>query len=143
MLNLFRKKSTSVEKPKTLGQLGEEFAQTVYLQNGFKIIGANVFNTKGLRRGEIDFVASNKQKIIFVEVKTRSGGSRFGSAEESVNFFKQQKILKAVKWYLLANPEYVKLIPQIDVCIVEHGLVDKTFNCAKIISNAVEDINSG
>ncbi len=141
MLN-WLKKSSATEKPKTLGRLGEEFAQEEYKSLGFKIIAANEYNKKGKQLGEIDFIAANKQKIIFVEVKTRTVGiEKFGTAEESVNVFKQVKILKAVKMYLLHNSKYQSLQPQIDVCVVEYSDIDKCFKPAKIIVNAVEDWN--
>ena len=127
-------------KPKTLGQLGEEFAQGEYRRRGYKIIAANFFNPKGLRLGEIDFIAKDKKKIIFVEVKTRTiGDVKFGSAGEAVNTFKQVKLLKSAKIFLLKNQQYQPLMPQIDVCAVEFLPVDKIFRCAKILSNAVED----
>ncbi len=142
MFNWLKPKPKTIEKPKTLGQLGEEFAQGIYRQKGYEIIGENVYNKKGLRKGEIDFIAVNKQKIIFVEVKTRSNeSSRFGSAEDSVNYFKQIKLLRAVKLYLLQNQEYAKFQPQIDVCIIEHSKLDNSFKCGKILMNAVEDFN--
>lgn len=140
MFNLF-KKPTVIEKPKTLGQLGEEFAQKIYEEKGYEILGANVFNKKGLRKGEIDFIAKNKTEIVFVEVKTRANveTGKFGSAAESVNMFKQAKFLRAVKLYLLSNPQYQDLRPRIDVCLVEQSRVDYSLKCAKIIANAVED----
>jgi putative endonuclease len=140
MLNWLKPKP-KIQPLKTLGQCGEEFAQEVYRQKGFEIVGTNVYNKKGLRKGEVDFIAKDKQKIIFVEVKTRSGISKFGRGEEAVNFFKQQKLLKAVKLYLLQNQEYLKLQPQIDVCVIEHNELDNSFKCAKILMNAVEDTN--
>src|SRR4051812_44319708 len=112
MLTWFSKKE---QKPKSLGQLGEEFAQEVYKNRGYEIVAANFFNKKGLRKGEIDFIAANKQLVIFVEVKTRhTGPNRFGKGAESVNIFKQIKLLKAVKIFLLQNPKYRELQPQID-----------------------------
>src|SRR5690242_9290813 len=99
MFNWLKPKPQNIEKPKTLGQVGEEFAQDIYKEKGFEIIGTNVYNKKGVRKGEIDFIAKSKEKIIFVEVKTRSVHSSrmFGTAEESVNWSKQLKLLKAVK----------------------------------------------
>ena len=145
---------------KSLGQLGEELAQDEYKKRGLKIIAANFFNKKGLRLGEIDFIACDKKKIIFVEVKTRtSAANKFGSGAEAVDQFKQIKILKAVKVFLQKNPKYGNLQPQIDVCIVlangvdpvksaESGSAKRLFNrvdkgaeSVKIISNAVEDWN--
>ncbi len=139
MFNWLKPKST---KPKTLGQMGEEFAQKEYKQRAYSIIAANFFNKKGLRLGEIDFIAKNKSQIIFVEVKTRSSAeSKFGTAAESVNVFKQLKILKAVKVFLQRHPKYQTLQPQIDVCIISYNELDKNPFSAKIIANAVEDWN--
>ena len=137
---LWLKNPSADKKPKSLGQLGEEFAQREYKKRGFKIIAANEYNKKGKRLGEIDFIAKNNLKIIFVEVKTRTNGSeRFGKGVESVNVYKQRKILAAVKMYFLRHPKYLNLQPQIDVCVVEYDEFDKSFKPATIIPNAVED----
>jgi putative endonuclease len=137
MFNLFK---SEIKKPKTLGQLGEEFAQTEYRKLGYKIIAANEYNKKGKRLGEIDFIAKNKNTIVFVEVKTRTVGiDKFGKGAEAVDIYKQRKILAAVKMYFLRNRKYADLQPQIDVCVLEYNSVDKSFKPAKIIANAVED----
>ncbi len=141
MFNFFKPRQ-QVSQPKTLGQVGEGFAQELYKRNGYKIVGTNFYNTKGLRLGEVDFIATDKKKIVFVEVKTRkSEQGKYGSGVDSVNYYKQQKILKAVKIFLLQNPEFVEFQPQIDVCLVGLGDVDKQPEYVKIISNAVEDWN--
>ena len=139
MFNLFK---PALKKPKSLGQLGEEFAQGEYKKRGYKIIAANFFNKKGLRKGEVDFIAANKQEIVFVEVKTRHTQSlKFGTGAEAVNVFKQLKLLKAVKIFLQQNPKYQSLRPQIDVCVVAYSELDKQQFSATIIANAVEDWN--
>ena len=131
-----------IVKAKTLGQLGEERAQEEYKRQGCKIIAANEYNKKGKRLGEIDFIAVDKNRIIFVEVKTRNTYStKFGTGAEAVNVFKQRKILAAVKMYFLRKPQYLDLKPQIDMCVMEYDGVDKIFRPAKIIANAVEDWN--
>lgn len=138
----FFKTPQEFERPKTLGQLGEEFAGRHYQKLGYKILQVNVYNKKGLRKGEIDFIAQKKQDLVFVEVKTRkSTQSRFGKAEESVNYFKQQKILKAVKLYFAQNRKMEVLRPRIDICVVLYRELDNSLVCDKIISNAVEDYN--
>jgi len=137
MLNLFKPKE---QKPKSLGQLGEERAQEEYKKLGYKIIAANEYNKKGKRLGEIDFIAKNKNTIVFVEVKTRTAGAdRFGKGVEAVNIYKQQKILRAVKMYFLRQPKMLEFKPQIDVCLMEFNEFDKSFKPAIIIPNAVED----
>ena len=155
MFTLFKKKS---DEAKTLGQQGELFAQEEYKRQGYKIIARNEYNKKGKQLGEIDFIATDKKKIVFVEVKTRTAGiDKFGKGVESVNVFKQRKILLAVKMYLLRHPEHRDLQPQIDVCLIESNPqttiknnpaskpvfngFDKRFKPAIIISNVVEDFN--
>ena len=140
MFNLFKPKPVESKKPKTLGELGEEFAQKEYEKRGYKIIAKNEFNKKGLRRGEIDFIAKAKDHLAFVEVKTRKKGeSKYGTGEEAVNWSKQAKLLQAVKIYLLQNKEFMDLRPQIDVCVIDFNEIDKSFVCANIIANGVED----
>ncbi len=143
MFSWFKTKKPQVlEKPKTLGQLGEEFAQKHYTNLGYEILAANFFNKKGLRKGEIDFVAKDKKTLVFVEVKTRkSENSKFGSAAEAVNVYKQRKLLTAVKMYLLQHPDLRSFRPTIEVCEVLYNEFDKSFRCGNIISNAVEDVN--
>jgi len=142
MFNFFHPKPVTPQKPKTLGQLGEGFAQKEYERRGYKIVESNFFNKKGLRLGEIDFIAKNKDKIIFVEVKTRvSETGKFGFGAEAVDKFKQIKFLKAVKVFLQKNPKFCEFQPQIDVCLIIMPNIDKTPESVKIISNAVEDWN--
>ncbi len=127
---------------KSLGQLGEEFAQQHYKNHGCEIIAANFFNKTGLRKGEIDFIAKIGQQIIFVEVKTRDAlEDAFGGGAESVNHFKQLKLLRAVKLFFLEYPEYEAFVPQIDVCLVTYREFDKPPFSAIIIPNAVDDWN--
>lgn len=125
-----------------LGELGEDIAQKEYIKNGFKILDRNVFNRKGKRAGEIDFIALNSEQIIFVEVKTRTDShGRFGGPAEAVNSFKQIKILKAIKIFLLTHPEFENLRPSIDVCVVKMSNLDINSYSVTIIPNAVEDWN--
>ena len=138
MFNLLR----TSPKVKTLGQAGEEIAQAEYKKRGYEIVAANFFNKKGLRLGEVDFIAKNKKQLVFVEVKTRAVlKGKFGTPEEAVNIFKQMKILKAVKIFLQKNLKYAQFAPQIDVCVVELENIDKSPKSVKIITNAVEDWN--
>ncbi len=125
---------------KSLGQMGEEFSQREYVKQGYKIVASNEYNKKGKRLGEIDFIAKNKERLAFVEVKTRTSGSvKYGTGAEAVDVYKQAKILKAVKIYLLRHPEFSELKPQIDVAVVEFSEIDKAFKSAIIYMNSVED----
>lgn len=130
------------QTPKTLGQIGEEIAQEEYKKKGFRIIAKNEYHHKGKRLGEIDFIAKDKTTLAFVEVKTRkTERGFFGSPLESVNHFKQIKILKAVKLFLLKHQNLAYLRPQIDICTIILPTIDKPPVSVKIYSNAVEDWN--
>ncbi|MEA2088550.1 MAG: YraN family protein [Patescibacteria group bacterium] len=101
-----------LNKNQRFGNWGEETAKKYLVKNGYKILETNYKNYFG----EIDIVAKLKYKVIFIEVKTRSS-RRFGAPEESVNFAKQKKLIKASEKYILENKlsnEY-----QIDVITVE------------------------
>jgi putative endonuclease len=136
------KRNQKDSKPKTLGQIGEEMAQEEYKKSGYDVIAANFFNPKGLRLGEVDFIAVNGEKIIFVEVKTRSSRQgKFGSGAEAVDIYKQRKLLKAVKVFLAGYPKYQSFRPQIDVCEVRVDEIDNRLKSVIIIPNAVEDWN--
>ncbi len=143
MFNLFKKRNIDFSDTSIpLGKRGELVAQDMYHKQGYKIIAANEFNHKGKQAGEIDFVARDDMRIIFVEVKTRADEHGYhGTAVESVNYFKQRKLLKAVKLFLVRNKHYQQLQPKIDVCVVLMGQLDIKPKNVTIISNAVEDTN--
>lgn len=122
--------------------MGELWAQKEYQKRGYAIVAQNEYHHKGKRLGEIDFIAKNKTCLVFVEVKTRTAGpSRFGAGVEAVDRFKQLKMLKAIKQYLLKHPEYQSLRPQIDVCAIEVSNVDSQKYSVTILENSVEDWN--
>lgn len=135
-------KSSKGTRPVSLGRLGELWAQDEYCKQGYTIIAQNEYHHKGKRLGEIDFICRDSQTLIFVEVKTRTCGvDKFGTAAEAVNSFKQRKMLKAIKQYLLKHQELAHLRPQIDVCLIDVTNVDKSLYSARIIMNSVEDWN--
>lgn len=78
-----------------LGLKGEEAAKRYLRKNGFKILDANY----QCRFGEIDIIAQKKDTIVFCEVKTRSEGM-LAAPQESVDYFKQQKIIKTAQIWL-------------------------------------------
>ena len=83
---------------KKLGSFGEKLAVSFLKKKGYKIIETN-WRT---RFGEIDIVCKKGGKIIFVEVRTKSGDS-FCSPEESIGFFKKQKLAQTAEMYLQAK----------------------------------------
>ena len=77
------------------GKLGEDLAAEALRELGYAIL-ARRYRT---RYGEIDIVATDKDTLIFVEVKARRT-DRFGSAAESVTGWKQRRIAAMALDYL-------------------------------------------
>lgn len=83
------------------GRAGEEVAQIYLERQGYLILTKN---WHAGRWGEIDLVAQKGKELVFVEVKSRRG-FMFGTPEEAVNRFKQEKLRGAGQAYLLAHPQ--------------------------------------
>ena len=78
-----------------VGQFGEDLAIKYLLKNKYKIIDRNV----KISYKELDIIAKIKDKIIFIEVKTRTS-QKFGFADESINSKKLHHLKKAINMYL-------------------------------------------
>ena len=91
-----------------VGVFGEDFTVKHLKKQGYKILERNFHS----RFGEIDIIASKKDIIAFVEVKTR-GENAIYSPREAVDFYKQQKCVKTAQMYLVQNS--VELQPRFDV----------------------------
>lgn len=83
---------------KAIGQAGEREARRRLSLDGYSVIDVNW----RCRSGEIDIVAEKDGRLVFVEVRTRSVSSlsRFGSAAESVDYRKMQKVRGAALVYM-------------------------------------------
>lgn len=79
----------------TTGMQGEEIAARYLLSKKYKIIQRNY----RCRYGEIDIIASKKNVLIFVEVKTRRNYA-FGSPLEAVSLKKQCSISSVAQEYI-------------------------------------------
>ncbi|MDP9851322.1 YraN family protein [Corynebacterium lowii] len=83
----------------TLGQQGEDYAASYYLERGARILDRNV----RYRVGEIDLIAEEPGgTVVFVEVKTRSGRG-FGAAE-AVDRRKLLCLRRAASAWLRSRP---------------------------------------
>ncbi len=101
--------------PKNLsGAWGETYAARYLRDAGCQIIAANVSN----RYGEVDIIATDKEYIFFVEVKSR-GANSIATPAESVTYQKQRKIC-GVAASFLQNHHY-DLQPRFDVIEVYLG----------------------
>ncbi|MBP1991356.1 YraN family protein [Paenibacillus eucommiae] len=89
-----------------VGASGEEYAEA-YLHNlGYTIRDRNW----RCRRGEIDIIAEMEGILVFVEVRSRSTEGRYGTAQESVNRRKQQKVRGIAEYYVHQYRKYEETI---------------------------------
>ena len=91
-----------------VGAWGESLAAAYLKKKRYKLVAMNY----SCRYGEIDLIVSNKQFLVFVEVKLRKS-DRFASAFEHVDIHKQKRIRTTAEFFL---SEYqTALQPRFDV----------------------------
>jgi putative endonuclease len=98
---------------KVLGAWGEELAAHYLAVRGYQIQETNVRTP----HGEIDIVCKQADRLIFIEVKTRSS-TRFGFPEEAITKRKISHMLRAAQYYLQQHSE-INGDWQIDVLAIE------------------------
>ena len=91
------------------GRIGEDISAKYLQQIGYQIIERN-FECK---QGEIDIIAIDKEELVFVEVKTRTG-EVYGKPKEAVDKTKKKHIYKSAEYYIYLKHLENKLI-RIDV----------------------------
>ena len=77
-----------------LGRRGERLAADYLERRGYRVVGTGFL----ARRGEIDLVCRRGDRLVLVEVKTRSSGT-FGSPAESVGAGKRRALNAAAAEY--------------------------------------------
>lgn len=82
-------------KHNELGKRGEEMALTYLLDKGWHIVATNWRYS----RAEIDLIGKIQNRLVFVEVKTRSGAT-YGPPEVFVNGKKEKFIFEAANAFM-------------------------------------------
>lgn len=77
------------------GRRAEHLAKRYLEKNGYKIIERNVRYPVG----EIDLIGIEDRVLCFIEVRSKSS-TEWGSPQDSITSAKQQRIIKAARWYL-------------------------------------------
>ncbi|MCX7829994.1 MAG: YraN family protein [Acidobacteria bacterium] len=111
LLSFFGLKNPSDKISK--GIKGEDIARQFLSKKGYKIVERN-FKIKG---GEADLIAKFQEKIIIIEVKTRSS-EKFGTPQSAVNRKKFKRLLLAGTVYCRKNGLSTKSL-QIDVVAIQ------------------------
>ena len=109
---MFEDKTKNFKK----GREGEEIARDFLKEKGFRLIQSNYSNVLG----EIDIIMSDKDWLVFVEVKLKIG-DKYGIPEEMINKNKLSKVKRVAESFLVLEKEAAKNFEKyrIDaVCIV-------------------------
>ena len=83
---------------RNIAKIGENIAATHLKTHGYKILAQNY----RYQRGEIDLIALQGKRIVFVEVKTRRS-LKYGLPQNAVTRQKQKQISKIALAYLQAE----------------------------------------
>ena len=94
------------------GKDGEEKACNYLKSKKYKILEKNY----RCLYGEIDIIAKYNNTLVIIEVKYRKS-AKFGKGYEAVNYTKQQKIIKTLKYYI--NEKNVKMPVRFDVISID------------------------
>jgi putative endonuclease len=82
---------------KSLGNFGEQLARDFLQRRGYVVLASNI----RLSHGEIDVIAKNQNRIIFVEVKTLLGFQ--SDAEEAISRRQILKLKQIIAMYCRQN----------------------------------------
>jgi putative endonuclease len=109
--------------PPSTRQAGAEAEKRVrrhYLLRGYRVLAANV------RAGgnELDVVVRRGRRLLFVEVKARSGEG-FGDPLEAVGPEKARRVHRAAESFLARNPELLELEIAFEVAAVRKGRIER------------------
>lgn len=81
-----------------IARIGEDQATLLLQKKGYKILERNF----KARYGEIDIVATYKDTLVFVEVKTRTS-HEFGTPLEAITSWKLKAVVKTAQFYQLTH----------------------------------------
>jgi putative endonuclease len=95
------------------GRLGEKQAADFLKKKGYRILETNY----RCRYGEIDIVARQSNRLVFVEVRTKTDLT-FGTPEESISYAKMQHMERSAEHYLQEH-QADNLDWRIDVIAIE------------------------
>lgn len=107
-MNLFGKSDKQ-----SIGQQAEEIAYAHLRKQGLKLIQRNY----RCKEGEIDLIMQECQTLVFVEVRYRSD-EQYGGSIESINWQKQQRIIKTAQRYLQTHPQAQYQVCRFDVVLL-------------------------
>lgn len=113
------------------GRAAEQLAQRFLQQQGLRRVTSNYH----CRHGEIDLIMRDDDGLVFVEVRYRSRTGH-GSGLDSIDHFKQQRLLQAARHYLAKHPRWLNRPCRFDVISIDGAL---EMSAVHWISNAISE----
>lgn len=110
---------------KQQGDIAEQDALEHLTTAGLVLIEKNFLS----KLGEIDLIMSEGSQLVFIEVRYRKSNT-YGSALESVNQQKQQRIIKTAQYYLQQNTQSYENY-RFDVVAISHNSDKNDINWVK------------
>lgn len=95
------------------GRKSERHAEQFLRAQGLTLVKRN-FRCK---TGEIDLIMRDDSGLVFVEVRHRSS-SQFGTGAETVDWRKQQRLVRAASHFLVTHPRYNECSCRFDVVAI-------------------------
>jgi len=110
------------------GNQAENLALAYLQERDLRLIEQNYLT----KCGEIDIIMLDKseQTLVFVEVRYRQD-DQFGSATDTVDRYKQSKLIRTAQQYLQQHSKYQEFICRFDVVGVESDLKYPKINWIK------------
>ena len=102
------------------GRRAEQRALWWYRVRGYRILDRNAW----VAGYELDLVVRRGRRLVFCEVKEKSG-DRFGEPAEMVDAEKQRRIRQAAEAWLVRHPEAAGLQVSFDVIAVHRGHLER------------------
>lgn len=100
-----------------IGKEAEDRALHWLREQGLRLIQRNA----RCRVGEIDLIMQDQDTVVFIEVRRRTN-TRFGGAANSVNWHKQQKLLRAARYLIATHAHWSNAPCRFDVVAFEGNL---------------------
>ena len=103
-----------------LGPDAERRVRRYYRLRGYRVLAANA------RAGgnELDVVLRRGRRLVFCEVKARSGGG-FGDPSEAVGTEKVRRLRRAAEAWLARRPDLAELDVAFEVVAVRSGRIER------------------
>jgi putative endonuclease len=99
------------------GQWAEDFAHAYLCQQGLQSVERNY----RCRQGEIDLIMRQQAILVFIEVRYRRS-SYYGGSLASIDYHKQQRILRTANYYLYTHSWAQQYPCRFDVVLIQGSL---------------------